>query len=96
MKVKNNAGMEFNIPDGLTSDFRFVKAFRDMRSSDPEKATAAAVDLVSVVFSNEDEEQRFLQSIAGKNGRVSIDTVYQELGKLLNAAGDKEKKIKNS
>lgn len=95
MRVKTKSGT-FTIPDGIHSDFRFVKAWRDMRSADRDKAFAASIDLVSVVFCDEAEEQRFLESIADEHGRVPIQEVYARLNELLEAAGAADKDTKNS
>ena len=95
MQIKTKSGT-WTIPDGIHSDFRFVKAWRDMRSADRDKSFAASIDLVSAVFCDEAEELRFLESLTDETGRVPIREVYAALNELLEAAAEADKDTKNS
>lgn len=96
MKIKTKSGFTCNISDHLMNDYRFLKAHRALSSTDAKKSVQAVVDLVSIVFNDETEEERFLQHLADEEGRVPTEKVYQELGEILVAAGEKNKSVKNS
>lgn len=84
VKGKTTSGFEFEIPDGLAKDFRFIKAYSMIRSGDEEKALDGAIKLVSVIFSNDAEEERLYDHIAEQNeGRVPIDVLYDELNDII-------------
>ena len=96
MKIKTSSGFECEIPSGLSNDYRFLRARMDLRSSDPEKANKAAMDLVPLVFCDEKEEERFLRHLADKNGRAMLADVYREIGEILAQAREQDAKTKNS
>ena len=96
MKVRTGSGYECEIPGGISSDFRFIKARQAMKSEDPDTANQAMLDMVSIIFCNEEEENRFLLHLADKDGRIPLEDVFHELGEILAQAGDKDKKVKNS
>lgn len=59
----------------------------------------AALDLVSVVFSNEAEETRFYEHIGaqeGNEGRAPVEDVYREIGEIITLAAAGDEEIKNS
>lgn len=92
-----NSGFNFSIPNGLTEDFRLLKAYKDIRDGDEEKKVDAAIDLVSVIFSDDDEEKRFYEHLAKQNGgRVPSPVLFKELFEIVNIAKDKDKETKNS
>lgn len=96
MKIKTSSGFECDIPKGLSSDYRFLKARMGLKSSDPDTANQSALDLVPLVFCNEAEEERFLLHLADKNGRVMLADVFREIGEILAQAREKDQKVKNS
>ena len=96
MKVKTSSGFECEIPGGIYKDYRFIRARQRLRSDDPETSNQAALDMVSIVFCDEKEEDRFLLHLADKEGRVPVDVVFREIGEILAQAGEKNKKVKNS
>lgn len=90
------SGFEFRIPEGLAEDFRFVIAYKDIRSGDTEKMLDAAIRLVSVVFADDDEEKRFYEHLAEKNGgRVPSTVLFKELFDIITQASGKDRAIKN-
>lgn len=92
-----NSGFNFSIPDGLTEDFRLLKAYKDIRNGDEEAKVDAAIDLVSVIFSDDDEEKRFYEHLANQNGgRVPSPVLFKELFEIVNIATKKDKETKNS
>ena len=95
MTVYSSKGTAFEISDRLKNDFRFVRAFATMRSEDKDRAVQAAVELVSLVFGSQEEEQRFLREIAEGDGFVAVDRVYAEIGAMLRQAGETNA-LKNS
>lgn len=89
---KTSTGFEYSIKEGLTSDFRFVKAYRDYRSSNPEKQIDGVCDMISVVFSDEEQERRFYQHIADVyGGRVPTDKLLIEVNEIIAQFGDETK-----
>lgn len=96
MKVRTGSGFECEIPSGITQDFRFIKARQALKSDDPDVSNQAMLDMVSIVFCNEEEENRFLLHLADKDGRIPVSDVFGEIGEILAQAGEKNKKIKNS
>lgn len=95
MIVKSSTGQEYKISDKLTKDFRFLMAYKAMRSGDPEKSVDAAVDLVYLVFGDEANVQRFLRDIADENGDAPVDRVFAEVRGMLDQAAE-AREIKNS
>ena len=84
VKGKTTSGFEFEIPDGLAKDFRFIKAYSMIKSGDQEKALDGAIKLVSVIFSNEAEEERLYEHLAKQNeGRVPMDVLFAELDDII-------------
>lgn len=96
MKIKTKTGETFHVPDGLSGDFRFIKAVKDMQSGDNSQALGGAVELVHALFCDEAEEQRFLQSLADDSGRVPLDRVMPAVNELLTEATKQSKAVKNS
>lgn len=89
---KTKSGFEFSVPDGLSNDFRFVKAYRNYKSRDPEKQVDGICDMISAVFSDEVEEERFYQHIArtygDDSGRVPADRVLLEITEITDIIHD--------
>jgi len=97
IKGTTSSGFEFSIPDNLKTDFRFIKAYRQLKSGDEDEQLDGALRLVSVVFSNEAEEERFYKHLAGdEGGRVPIADVYREIGEIISIASEKDNEVKNS
>lgn len=80
-----SSGFAFSVPDGLKRDYHFIHAYKALKSKDPDKQVDGATEMVSAVFCNPDEEQRFLRHVEGKNGRATVDAVYTELGEIIRA-----------
>lgn len=94
---KTSSGFEFTVSEGLDKDFRFLKAYRKLRSGDEDKAILGAEELISVVFSDANEEERFYQHIASMyGGRIPIDVLYPELNEIIEIAKKKDENVKNS
>lgn len=80
-----SSGFSFSVPDGLKKDYHFIHAYKALNSKNPDKQVDGAAELVSSVFCNEEEEQRFLRHVEEKNGRATVDAVYTELGEIIRA-----------
>lgn len=96
MKIKTSSGFECDIPEGLSKDYRFLKARMALKSDDPDTSNQAALDLVPLVFCDKEAEDRFLTHLADKNGRVLFEDVFREIGEILTQAREKDHKVKNS
>ena len=96
---KTSSGFDFAIDkDALVSDFRFIRALRLAQSSDETKQIEGCVDLISVVFSDERQEEKFYKHIADKHGdgsgRVPSVKVFEEISEIIESA-QQDKDVKN-
>lgn len=96
VKGKTSSGFEFTIADGIKSDFRFLRAYKKLKDPDAQKQLDGALELVSAVFANEAEEERFLLHLADENGRADLETVYRELGEIIAIASAEDDGVKKS
>ena len=91
-----SSGFEFRIPEGIKKDYRFLRAYKKLRSGATEQQIDGAVELLSSVFGDEAEEDRFLRHLADEHGRADVETVYRELGEILALASEADEGIKKS
>lgn len=91
-----SSGFAFRIPDGIKTDFRFVRAYKKLRSPQTQQQLDGAVELISAVFCDEAEEDRFLRHLADENGRADVETVYRELGEIIAYASKEDALVKKS
>lgn len=91
-----SSGFEFRVPDGIKTDFRFVRAYKKLRSTQTQQQLDGAVELISAVFCDEAEEERFLRHLADENGRADVETVYKEIGEIIAYASKEDAAIKKS
>lgn len=91
-----SSGFDFRIPDGIKSDYRFVRAYKKLRSPQTQQQLDGAVELISAVFCDEAEEERFLRHLADENGRADVETVYKEIGEIIVYASKEDAAIKKS
>lgn len=97
IRGKTSSGFEFAVSEGIDKDFRFVKAYRLLQSGDEDKAIEGAERLISVVFSDDNEEERFYQHIASLyGGRVPMDVLFPELNEIIEIAKNQNENVKNS
>ena len=89
------SGFAYSVSDGLTKDFRLVRNMKKVMSKDLKGQVDGLIDLVSVVFNDEEQEERFLQHLADENGRIPSDVVFSELKEILDAAAEADKAVKN-
>lgn len=84
-------GFKFSIPEGLMRDFFFIKAYKDMQSTDGNIALNAVFDFVSLLFDDEDEERRFYEFYKdlNKGKRISFDTLFTACKEII-AIAEKE------
>lgn len=84
IKGTTKSGFDFAIPDGIANDYRLIKAYKKIRSANPDEQMAGAIGMVSVVLGNEAEEERLLAHLAAQNGgRVPVEAVYNEIAEIL-------------
>lgn len=83
---KTKSGFEFSISEGLTSDWRYVKAYRNARSADEEKQVDGICSMAEVIFSDPAQEEAFYKHIAQTyGGRVPSKIVWEELDEIIGA-----------
>lgn len=90
-----SSGFAFKVPDGIKKDYRFLRAYKKLRSGTAEQQLDGAVELLSTVFGDEAEEDRFLRHVADQNGRADVETVYRELGEII-AVASEDPEVKKS
>ena len=91
-----SSGFAFRVPEGIKKDYRFLRAYKKLNSGETQRQLDGAVELISAVFGDEAEEDRFLQHIADENGRADVETVYRELGEIIAKASEEDDGIKKS
>lgn len=97
VKGTTSSGFTFEIPEGLDTDFRFVKAYEMTNSGDEDKAMKGVVKLVSAIFANnEEEEERLYEHLGNQhNGRVPLDVLFAEINEIIEIAKSSDEQIKN-
>jgi len=91
-----SSGFEFRVPEGIKTDYRFLKAYKKLRAPDSELRLDGILELVGSVFCDETEEERFIRHLADENGRADVELVFNELGEILVAASGEDAGIKKS
>lgn len=95
VKGKTTSGFAFEIDSNVFKDWRFLKAVRKA-NADGEEALEASIDMVTILFNDQKEEDRFYDFLAGQNdGRVPVEVVGKEVGEILKIIQDKSKEVKN-
>ncbi len=90
------SGFKYNIPEGLTNDFLFLKAYRNVISGDDDRALDGAAELVSVLFADKKEEDRFYRHLGKSHGsRVPMDVMFSEISEILTSVMEKDGTAKN-
>ena len=91
MQVKTTSGFKCEINDNVLDDWRFTKAVARAHSEDDTERMNAAVDLVSLILrENENEYYKFVEK--KNNGIVTEDTVTKDLQSIIKQI----KALKNS
>lgn len=91
MQVKTTSGFKCEINDNVLDDWRFTKAVARAHSEDDTERMNAAVDLVSLILrENENEYYKFVEK--KNNGIVTEDTVTKDLQSII----EQIKALKNS
>ena len=93
---KTSSGFDFRVPDGIKTDYRFLRAYKKLRAPDAELQLDGILEIVGSIFCDEAEEERFIRHRADQNGRVAVETVFNELGEILVAASGEDAGIKKS
>ncbi|MBQ1576662.1 MAG: hypothetical protein IIZ83_06855 [Oscillospiraceae bacterium] len=91
-----SSGFEFRVPDGIKKDYRFLRAYKKLRSGRTEQQLDGALEMVACVFGDEAEEDRFLQFLADEHGRADVETVFRELGEIIAKASEEDDDVKKS
>lgn len=89
-----SSGFEYDIDGKAIHDFRFLMALRDLQSTDVGRQVNGAANLISIVFNNTKEENRFLEHVA-KDGRALTEDVIRELREIIEAIREKDETGKN-
>lgn len=94
MTGKTSSGFEYNIDGKAFHDFRFLRAIRDIQSSDVMRQVEGTTALVSIIFNDPEQEERFLLHVA-KDGRALTDDVMRELREIIDAIKVQDDTVKN-
>lgn len=96
VKGTTSSGFKFSVDAEVFKDFRFLRAIRQANSKNSEEVLDASFDMVKLLFNNTDEEERFYEFLAEKNGgRVPIEVVGTEVGEIMKVLQEKSKEAKN-
>ena len=96
IKGTTTSGFKFSVDAEVFKDFRFLRAIRRANSNNGEDAFEASLDMVAILFNNKDEEERFYEFLAEKNGgRVPVEVVGTEVGEIMKVLQEKSKEAKN-
>ena len=96
-KVKGTtaSGFEFSIDAEAFKDWRFLKAVRTANKKGGD-SFEASLDIVTLLFNDQEEEERFYEFLAEQNGgRVPVEVVGKEVGEIMKIVQEKSKAAKN-
>lgn len=91
MQIKTKSGFKCTINDKVLDDWRFTKAVAKAHSTDDNERMIAAVDLVSLVL-RENEENYYKHVEKKNNGIVTEEIVTEDLTSII----EQIKALKNS
>ena len=92
VKGTTSSGFKFAVDGDVFKDWRFLRAIRKANSENAEEQFDASLEMVSLVFNDAAEEERFYSFLAEKNGgRVPADVVGAEVGEIIKAVQEKSK-----
>lgn len=94
IKGTTKSGFEFELADGIGSDFRVVEAIADADSEDASIKLRGTVGLVRLLL-GENGKKRLYRFLTEKTGGVPTDAVLSEVTEILTIAGEKSKEAKN-
>lgn len=94
MTGETSTGFRYEIDGKAIKDFRFLKAINDMMSKDLGRQVAGTTAMVSIVFNDPDQEERFLEHVA-KDGRALTEDVIRELREIINDIKSQDEDVKN-
>lgn len=96
VKGTTSSGFDFSIDADVFKDWRLLKAMRKANSKDGEEQFDASFEVVSLIFNDPEEEERFYSFLADKNGgRVPAEVVGAEIGEIMKQVREKNKAAKN-
>ena len=96
VKGTTTSGFEFAVDADVFKDWRFLKAARRAGSGSAEAQFDASLEIVTLLFNDPKEEERFYSFLAEKNGgRVPVEVVGHEVGEIMKAVQEKSKEAKN-
>lgn len=95
MIVKTESGFEVNVREEIVTDFRFLKAVRDMAGNDDVKQVAAVIDMTEMLMSPEDVD-RLSEHVVNADGIVPAEAVVRELDEILRKISGQDNRVKNS
>lgn len=88
---KTKSGFEFSISEGLTSDWRYIKAYRDAKSTDENRQIDGICSMAEVIFNDTAQEEAFYKHIAQTyGGRVPSKVVWSELDEIIGILRESE------
>ena len=96
VKGKTASGFKFAIDEDVFKDWRFLQAIRKANNGTAEEQLDAGFELVSHLFNDQKEEERFYSFLAKQNGgRVPADVVGTEVGEIMKIVKEANKAAKN-
>lgn len=89
-----SSGFEYDIDGKAIHDFRFLMALRDLQSTDVGRQVNGTANLISIVFNDPKEENRFLDHVS-RDGRALTEDVMKELREIIDAMRTQDETVKN-
>lgn len=89
-----SSGFKYDVDGKAIHDFRFLMALRDIQSSDVGRQVNGTANLMSIVFNDPKEENRFLDHVS-KDGRALTKDVMKELREIIDAMRTQDETVKN-
>ena len=86
---KTSTGFEYSIPEGLSTDWNFVRAYQKMmRAKTDMDRLDGASSLLECIFLDRAEEERFYKHLAELHGgRVPIKDLFAAVEEIVKAIG---------
>lgn len=94
MTGKTSSGFEYDIDGKAIHDFRFLRAVRDMQSTDLARQVEGVTAMVEIIFNDPEQEERFLRHVA-KDGRALTSDVIRETREILDSIKAQDETVKN-
>lgn len=85
IRGETSTGFAFEIDERITQDIRFVRICRKIYSEDTRKRGEGFDDLLNFFFPEGSDQEEKLFAHCERDGIISVESVYSELGEMMSA-----------